>query len=325
MISYTYDSLNQLKRENNLYINQTIVYNYDNGGNITSKVIYPYTTAENLNGVEPTETINYEYGDGNWTDLLTAYNGEQITYDEIGNPLTYKGNTFTWNARELKTVSNDVNQIAYTYDADGMRATRTINGVKSTFEYVGGQLVYEKRGAMDIYYMYDTNGNLASVRYVKGSVDNTYYVTCNSRGDVEAFYTGTGAFRGRYIYDSWGNVVKVVDENGNEITDTNNIAFINRIRSRVYYFDTETGFYYLQSRYYDPGTGRFINADGYVSTGDGVLGTNMFAYYGNNPVNYEDPTGQSLSDALQAVKNGAAVLDQKKESFQRLLFYLLNY
>lgn len=310
MVTYTYDSLNQLKRENNLYLNQTLVYNYDNGGNITSKIIYPYTTSSDLSGVEPIETQNYQYGDSGWKDLLTSYNGEAITYDTIGNPLTYRGNTLSWTGgRELKSLSNSNNNISYTYDADGLRATKTVNGVKSTYEYVGGQLVYEKRGNMDIYYLYDTLGNLSAIRYADGTVDHLYYAVCNSRGDVEAFYNGSGTLRARYIYDSWGNVIKAVDGNGKEITDKNSVAYINPIRYRGYYFDSETGLYYLKSRYYDPQVGRFINADGLVSTGQGVLGNNMFAYCGNNPVNRADKSGKSWSDLWEFVKNAAEAIE----------------
>ena len=155
---------------------------------------------------------------------------------------------------------------------------------------------------MDIYYLYDTLGNLSAIRYADGTVDHLYYAVCNSRGDVEAFYNGSGTLRARYIYDSWGNVIKAVDGNGKEITDKNSVAYINPIRYRGYYFDSETGLYYLNSRYYDPQVGRFINADGLVSTGQGVLGNNMFAYCNNNPVNNVDPTGQ-LPQFLKDIGN----------------------
>ena len=144
---------------------------------------------------------------------------------------------------------------------------------------------------MDIYYFYDSYGNLSAIRYIDGTVDNLYYVVCNSRGDVEAFYNGLGTVKSRYIYDSWGNVIKVVNANGVEITNQNDVAFINPIRYRGYYYDSETGLYYLKSCYYDPQVGRFINADGYASTGQGVIGNNMFAYCGNNPIMNSDPSG----------------------------------
>lgn len=96
----------------------------------------------------------------------------------------------------------------------------------------------------------------------------------------------------RYAYDAWGNVLSVTDANGNAITEWYHIANANPIRYRGYYYDSDLDLYYLQSRYYDSETGRFINADGYVSTGQGVLSYNMFAYCGNNPVNRVDPDGE---------------------------------
>ena len=84
----------------------------------------------------------------------------------------------------------------------------------------------------------------------------------------------------------------------------NHIANVNPIRYRGYYYDTETGLYYVSSRYYDPEIGRWINADGYISTGQGLLSTNMFAYCENNPVNKFDPTGNF---ALTATLGGIAL------------------
>ena len=154
-----------------------------------------------------------------------------------------------------------------------------------------------------IYYMYDVAGNLSGIRYILNGVQMDYYAVCNSRGDVEAFYNGAGDLRARYIYDSWGNVISIVDANGNEITDQNNVGHINPIRYRGYYYDTETGLYYLQSRYYDAEVGRFVSVDGFVSTGQGIIGTNMFAYCGNNPVNRADVTGTSWKTAWNWVKD----------------------
>ena len=88
--------------------------------------------------------------------------------------------------------------------------------------------------------------------------------------------------------------MKVLNGSGNDLPaeSTGLIGNMNPFRYRGYYYDVETGFYYLQSRYYDPSTGRFISADGFAHTGQGVLGTNMFAYCENNPVNRVDSTGQ---------------------------------
>ena len=87
--------------------------------------------------------------------------------------------------------------------------------------------------------------------------------------------------RDRYEYDALGNVTY----------STGTMAKTNPLKYRGYYYDAETGFYYLQSRYYDPAIGRFVNADGFTSTGQGFLGCNMFAYCHNNPISNIDITG----------------------------------
>jgi len=91
----------------------------------------------------------------------------------------------------------------------------------------------------------------------------------------------SGTIAACYTYDAWGRL----------LSSSGAMASINPIRYRGYYYDTETGLYYLQSRYYDPEVCRFINADAYASTGQGILGCNMFAYCGNNPVNRTDDEG----------------------------------
>ncbi len=102
-----------------------------------------------------------------------------------------------------------------------------------------------------------------SVTRLKANGDKfTLYAVCNSRGDVEELRKEDGTIYARYVYDSWGNVLHIYSGTGTtEITSTANLALQNPFRYRGYYFDTESGLYYLQSRYYDPVTGRFVNAD----------------------------------------------------------------
>ena len=95
-----------------------------------------------------------------------------------------------------------------------------------------------------------------------------------------------------YTYDAWGNVLSITGSNASVLGAN------NPIRYRSYYYDFETGFYYLQSRYYDPAIRRFINADGYVNANGDFVGFNMYAYCGNNPVMYVDPTGEFILTAL---------------------------
>ena len=308
-LKYEYDALSQLTRENNKYLNQTITYTYDKGGNITKKTIYPYT-AGSLNGVAPTETIVYNYGNSSWTDLLTSYNGQSIAYDAIGNPTSYLGYTLKWNGRQLSSLSGNGTTASYKYDADGLRSYKKVNGVETTYQYVGDKLMYEKRGATEFYYYYNSFGNLAGIKYVQNGTEYMVYAVCNMRGDVEDLYWGSGNLACHYTYDTWGNVISVTDINGKEITNANHIGLMNPIRYRGYYFDSEIGMYYLQSRYYNPQVGRFISADEYFSTGQDINGCNMFAYCSNNPTGRADDCGEFwhivVGAAVGAVLSGAS-------------------
>ncbi len=120
----------------------------------------------------------------------------------------------------------------------------------------------------------------------------------NVQGDVIGITDAAGNIEARHAYDTWGKLISIADENGiDRTTDTDFIGYINPIRYRGYYYDSETGFYYLNSRYYDPETGRFINAD---ATFKG--GLNLFEYCYNNTVNFHDPDGEvALADDAMVV------------------------
>ena len=286
---YGYDMMNQLVSVNDKLNGKVYNYTYDAGGNLISE------TVTDSNG---TTSNAYEYNNSNWGDVLTSYNGQSITYDEIGNPLTYRdGMSMTWkNGRQLATLTNGDTSISYGYDSDSVRTTKTVNGVKYTYAYLNGQLLYETRGDAKFYYSYDANGILYNVRYTltDGGTEYSYYYTHNSRGDIVGIYNGVGELKAHYEYDAWGNVISITDNNGNAITNPNHIGNLNPFRYRSYYQDTETGLYYLMSRYYDAVTHRFINADGYFQAGTSILDGNTFAYCANNPIYSSDPTGSSI-------------------------------
>lgn len=242
-ITYEYDDQNQLVRENNLYLGKTIVYTYDKGGNLTEKRIYPYTvlmTSEELSNSTATQTIAYTY-ENQWKDRLATYNGESITYDAIGNPLSYSGKTLAWTGRNLDSIMEGSTQISYRYDSSGLRTGKTVGNISSEYYYTDGLLAYEKRGNNELYYLYESDGTLAELQYVSGGVSVPYYPAVNSRGDVEALYNSAGVLEARYIYDSWGKVISVQNVSGSEITDTGHIGYVNPIRYRGYYYDAEVG------------------------------------------------------------------------------------
>ena len=279
-----------LIRADDLAKNCTEVYNYDNGGNILSTKAYPLTWGS-LSGVTATKTTNYTYGDSNWKDKLTAYGSTQLTYDAIGNPLTYRGYTLTWqNGRQLASMRFRTINIGFTYDVDGLRTSKTIPnvGLEHKYYYVGNRLQYETiSDSSALWYFYDADGNPSGIRYKDNSgTINDYYFVCNWRGDVIQIYNASGTLVGSYTYDAWGKVT----ENATS-ADTQNITETNPIRYRGYYYDTETRLYYLKSRYYDPAVKRFLNVDGLVSTSIEDAAKNMFAYCTNNPVFYADSEG----------------------------------
>lgn len=118
----------------------------------------------------------------------------------------------------------------------------------------------------------------------------------NLQGDVIGIEDAAGNQVAHYTYDAWGNNLEISGWMGT----------LNPLRYRGYVYDQETGLYYLESRYYDPATGRFLNADSYTATKQNIVGHNMFAYCENNPVYFQDSQGEFAINALAAV-TGAAI------------------
>ena len=143
--------------------------------------------------------------------------------------------------------------------------------------------------------MYDENGSpfAMSVKDARSGTVKTYYYEKNLQGDIVGIMNEAGYKVVSYTYDAWGNPYSPVYAyySGVSAADRDNVE-LNPFRYRGYYYDTETGYYYLQTRYYSPDLGRFLNADGYINANGDILGYNMFAYCGNNPVMGYDPTGE---------------------------------
>ena len=313
--SYVYDSANQLVRENNQGGNYTHTWTYDDAGNIKFRKEYAYTTVESLANVTPNKTVAYDYNDETWGDLLTSYDSNAITYDGIGNPLTWGNRTFTWQrGRQLASLAENGITWSYTYDANGMRTSRTGDGKTYTYTYNGSQLVQMTVGSNTLRFTYDAAGTPLTVNY-NGT---TYYYTTNLQGDVTGIVTETGATVVTYSYDSWGKLLEI------DGTLKLTLGEFNPLRYRGYVYDAETALYYLQSRYYDPGVGRFINLDKFASTGQGLMGLNMFAYCGNSSPNNTDASGNayysSLNAELDVVKPPEYINGQKLEPYNSIPF-----
>ena len=277
--TYAYDSLNQLVWEYNTAAGKAWNYAYDLGGNILSKTEYDYADGQTSNPV----TVSYTYGDAAWRDLLTAYNGEAITYDGIGNPTNYRGWGMTWQGgRQLSSMQKDGTTLSFSYNDAGLRNEKTVNGSTRRYIWSSSQLMADIGASDAFYFHYSSSGELIGYTYKTADAETECILVKNQQGDVERVISADGTVLASYTYDAWGNV----------LTAEGILAQQNPIRYRGYYFDTETSLYYLQSRYYDPTVGRFINADGCVTTNlRGLLSANVFAYCENAPTVKEDPSG----------------------------------
>ena len=279
---YTYDELNQLVWYADTRTGRYIRIVYDNYGNIQK--MESYSLGTNWAPVKLLETRTYSYGDTNWKNKLTEFDGDSITYDANGNPLTYRdGMSFEWeNGRILKKINTSDKAIQMNYDSNGMRTQKSVDGVKTNYYYDSNKnLIALVKGNDTLLFYYDSDGSATSFSY-NGTM---YFYVKNLQGDVIRIIDLAGTEVASYVYDAWGNIK---DTRGKPT-----IREINPIRYRSYVYDTETGLYYLQSRYYDPLTGRFLNADVYADTQSGTpLSTNMFAYCENNAINKSDDEGK---------------------------------
>ena len=168
-----------------------------------------------------------------------------------------------------------------------MRSSKTVNDVTTTFSYNGSLLMAQVQGSgasqVKQLYSYDASGDVISVNY-NGT---EYYYLRNGQNDVVGLMDASGNRVVEYTYDAWGKLISTTG------TLASTLGADNPFRYRGYYYDTETGLYYLMTRYYDPEVCRFISADVYLSTGQGVLGNNRFAYCNNNPMLLSDSNGTS--------------------------------
>ena len=210
------------------------------------------------------------------------------------------------NTKGRKLTSGTMNgqSFTYRYDGNGMRYKKIVGASKTDYYYNGTQLLLENRNGIRLYYIYGVTG-------IEGMIyrGQYYYYDKNTLGDIIAIRDDTGNVIARYTYDAWGNH-KVYGKNGAVDKNKSSIGNINPFRYRGYYYDTETGFYYLQTRYYDPTICRFINADNYelVAELSSVAGQlNMYAYCNNNPIMYTDETGEILTETLILLIAGGTI------------------
>lgn len=305
---YTYDDFGNAETVTHSgLVNGTVTYEYDVLGRLTKETTTGSTVLTNGNK-------SYAY-DSN--GRMLSFNGNTLTYDDRGRVETLGEIEFTYDNYGNCTKKQNyqtgaifnyswtrgrllasVNTTTYTYDKDGIRTKKIVNGVTHEYFYDGNKLIAEKVGDDYFYFFYDESG-VCGFRYK----DINYEYVKNIFGDVIGIYNEYGTHVATYAYDAWGNMTYC-----NAGTD---VALINPFLYRGYYFDSESGLYYLMSRYYDPQIGRFISPDtaDYLAP-DTIGGVDLYAYGLNNPVMYVDPTGHFaiasllISMALGALASG---------------------
>ena len=301
---------------------------------------------ENLDFEEAKQPIHYTYPITGWRDKLMGYGTETIgEYDALGNPHKYRNKTLDWSHGRQLDKFGDI--ATFEYNASGIRTSKTFftnagcncdadcncdEYFTTKFLLNGTKIIRQQDCCNTLDFFYGADGitgfhiTSQNATYNGTSLNHDFYYKKNIQGDIIGIIDNTGTEIVKYVYDAWGNH-KAFDANGEMLdisaldsyTNTGNIVqFIankNPFRYRGYYYDFETGLYYLNSRYYDPETGRFINADDVSvleATQNNVNGLNIYVYCLNNPVNDIDVNGdlswcQKLLLGLALIFVGALV------------------
>ncbi len=280
IVSYEYDSINRLIREDNKQLGKSYFFNYDNEGNITSREKCDFTMLSKEE-IATLTSLKYNYLPN--SDQLASIDGSVFEYDNIGNATTWNGKTVAYAKGRQVTIFDTT---TFGYNGLGQRLSKTKDNATINFTYdSSGKVVKQSNG---LEFIYDQSG-------VSGIIydSNIYHYRKNIQGDITHILDNSGNIVVKYMYDAFGNYAVVQDTNG--------LAELNPFRYRSYYYDTETDLYFLQTRYYDPEVGRFITIDDtqYLAP-DQINGLNLYAYCGNNPVMRVDPNGNAWWEWLVA-------------------------
>ena len=259
---------------------------------------------ENLDYEEVQQTNPYTYSISGWRDQLLKYKDEEFEYDAIGNPTKYRNKSLEWSYGRL--LSKYDNKIQFVYNLNGIR-TAKISDFTTRFFLNGNKIIEQVDSKNSIKFYYGAEGltgfHLTSKDNKNDNIiDSDFFYKKNAQNDIIGIYNSEGKEIAKYYYDAWGNQkIKYLVETGsntieyvdigedfdyNDISNINRfIAYKNPFRYRSYYWDYETGLYYLNSRYYDPELGRFINADSISILSQSQVdlnGLNLYVYCFNN-------------------------------------------
>ena len=276
--------------------NRSEIYRFNNSGNLREERGYDYTT-DPISGTP--KKLTTAVMDEKWKDKLLKWGSTEMTYDACGNMLKKGDTTFTWTqGRKLSAINNGKN-IRYYYDHTGARVKKVVDGVTTEYRMAGSLLVSERTGDETIWYQYDSAASLVAM-IIGGT---RYNYVRNAQNDIVGLIDSTGKRVVYYKYDSWGRAVNISG------TMAATVGQKNPFRYRGYYFDAESGMYYLQSRYYDPEIRRFISADDYglLSASNTVYDKNLYAYGDGNPIIRLDASGRIWETIFDIVSLGDSI------------------
>lgn len=300
--NYTYDAAGQLVEAIDGETDHIYRYTYDNSGNIRSAKTYVYDDDGN-EVLSNSKTFSYSNG------ILASYTDGASTVryqtDAMGNPIRISEGgvvkTLSWGeGRMLLGVhTNASNYSQYSYGVDGLRTRKVVavNGIRTTTEYawcdngLAGMIIRKGTATTTVVPHYDSEGEAIGFtvmgdpsRLPNPRTTNTYTYIKNLQGDVLRILDGRGNAVVSYSYDPWGKPTVTGDEE---------LAALNPCSYRGYDYDEETGYYYLQSRYYDPHTFRFLNGDSplMILAYQDMIAYNIYGYCLNNPITGMDPSG----------------------------------
>ena len=306
--NFTYDALGNLTviKENNV---NTKVYAYDERGFLTYEAwpvawaqnTYTYDDSGNILAISGTRNLSFTYETTAPTTLRRLLQAGSEYIDYLGTSLLpsaiYTKNSsgvpqnvanLSWQGRRLLSYINPTTTCHYTYDDQGFRLSKNVNGTETRFTYFNGLLTLEKYNNKTIRYRYDTNNLLYGFTYEDGNNTTDFFYDRDVLGAINGIYDSEGNLVVTYTYDAYGNLQGVND------TSAIGIGSINKVRYKGYYYDEETSFYYCHTRYYVPRWTRWLSGDdvNYLDP-KSASGLNLFVYCTNNPVMYVDTTGQS--------------------------------
>lgn len=295
-LNFGLDFLVKYDDKGNIIADEKNTYEYDEVGQLVSTIgnnssSYIYDDRSNiLTKIVENEITTFSYSNDGWRDQLTSVNGNALTYDANGNLISYDGKEYNWNyGKCLESITDEESTYNYTYDENGIRTSKTINGVTTNYDTLNGKILaqYNNDSNNHIYFQYY---NDTPIGFELNDIQ--YFYISNINGDIVGITDADGKLLAKYFYDEWGKLsnIETAEENNEEQLS---IAEINPLRYRGYYYDSETGMYYIQSRYYDPDLCRFISADDFenLSTNKKQL-TNTYLYCFNNPIMYIDYNGE---------------------------------